>query len=185
MERIQPPFSPVTNIAEQRSRGELSELERLYPEGVTTQQVVEILAGRGQRLTEATFRKYVQLGLLPRSVRTGRKGKHKGSQGLYPHSVVRQLEMIRRLMSQGLTIEEIQNDFPFLGGGIDDLHRNLNRLLSGIEQVTARAPKPGTTDQVLRKAVLEARAAGEELIEKLRQIEERLVMRARMARAVV
>ena len=34
------------------------------------------------KFSEATLRKYVQLGLLPRSVRVGRKGKHQGSQGI-------------------------------------------------------------------------------------------------------
>ena len=43
----------------------------------------------------------MQLGLLPRSVRVGRKGKHRGSQGLYPATVVRQIELVRRLMAQG------------------------------------------------------------------------------------
>jgi DNA-binding transcriptional MerR regulator len=137
------------------------------------------------RAGTTAHRGHVQLGLLPRSVRTGRKGKHRGSQGLYPLSVIRQLEMIRRLMSQGLTIEEIQREFPFLGGDIDDLDRQLGRVFTGIDQAATRATKPGAADQVLRKAVLEARSAAEELIQKLRSIEERLVMRSRMARAVV
>lgn len=185
MERIQPAVSTVPHMVESWSDPELLQLTQQYPEGITTQQIVDLFASRGQRLTEATFRKYVQLGLLPRSVRTGRKGKHRGSQGLYPASIVRQIDLIRRLMAQGLTIEEIQQEFPFLGGDIDDLDRQLNRVFAGIEQISSRATKPGSADQVLRKAVTEARAAAEELISKLRSIEERLVMRARMARAVV
>ena len=185
MERTHPTSTAVPRIVESWSDPDLLELKRQYPEGITTQQIVEMFSGRGQKLTEATFRKYVQLGLLPRSVRTGRKGKHKGSQGLYPPSVVRQIDLIRRLMSQGLTIEEIQAEFPFLGGDIDDLDRQLGRVFAGIEQVSSRATKLGSADQVLRKAVTDARAAAEELIGKLRAIEERLAMRARMARAVV
>ena len=46
---------------------------------------------KGVRLSEATFRKYVQAGLLPRSKRVGRKGKHRGSQGLYPVEAVRRI----------------------------------------------------------------------------------------------
>ena len=82
------------------SDAELEALERDHPEGFSTQQVVDLFAARGARISEATFRKYVQLGLLPRSVRVGRKGKHQGSQGLYPTSVVRQLDLIRRLMAR-------------------------------------------------------------------------------------
>ena len=47
-------------------------------------QIVEAFTDAGVRLSEATFRKWVQLGLLPRSRRVGRKGKHQGSLGLYP-----------------------------------------------------------------------------------------------------
>jgi hypothetical protein len=185
MERIHPTHISVFRSVDSWSDPDLSNLKQRYPEGMTTQQIVETFASRGQRLTEATFRKYVQLGMLPRSVRTGRKGKHRGSQGLYPVSIVRQIDLIRNLMSQGLTIEEIQREFPFLGSDIDDLDQQLGRVFSGIDQVASRAPKSGAADQVLRKAVNEARAAAEELLSTLRSIEERLVMRARMARAVV
>lgn len=167
------------------SEDEFAVLERDYAGGITTHQIVDAFASRGYRLTEATFRKYVQLGLLPHSVRTGRKGKHRGSQGLYPPGVVRRIDLIRRLMSEGLTIEEIQTEFPFLGGEIDALHRQLDRVLSGIERSVAEAMKTGAGDQVLHKASNEARAGGDELIGRLRSIEQRLVMRARMARAAV
>src|SRR6185503_10502168 len=66
------------------SEGELDALESAHPEGLSVQQIVEAFAAHGEKLTEATFRKYVQLGLLPRSVRVARKGKRRGSQGLYP-----------------------------------------------------------------------------------------------------
>ncbi len=164
---------------------ELGEIEHANAQGITTQRVLEIFAARGERLTEAVFRKYVQLGLLPRSVRIGRKGKHRGSQGLYPATVVRQIELIRRLMAQGLTIEEIQQEFPFLGGDIEELSRQLTRVIARMEQTVSGDSRPGPGDQVLRRALAEARLAAEELIGKLRAIEQRLLMRARMARAVV
>ena len=79
---------------------DLQKIEAENPKGMTVQQIVEAFTAQGERLTEATFRKYVQLGLLPRSVRVGRKGKHRGSQGLYPATAVRQIDHIRRLMAQ-------------------------------------------------------------------------------------
>ena len=105
----------VSDIGEQNSavlwtEDELERLESEHPEGLSTQQVVEGFATRGLPVSEATFRKYVQLGLLPRSVRVGRKGKHRGSQGLYPAAIVRQIELIRRLMGQGYTIQQIQEE---------------------------------------------------------------------------
>ena len=97
------------------SEDELAALEAAHAEGLSTQQVVELFGRKGEPLSEATFRKYVQLGLLPRSVRVGRKGKHRGSQGLYPATIVRQIQLVRRLMAQGHTIQDIQREFLFVG----------------------------------------------------------------------
>lgn len=163
----------------------LLEVEQSHPEGMTTQQVLEVFASKGARLTEASFRKYVQLGLLPRSIRIGRKGKHRGSRGLYPATVVRQIDRIRQLMAQGLTIEEIQCEFPFLGGEIEELSRQLTKVFSSIEQVGRADRRPESADRVLQRAVADARAAAEELVRKLRAIEQRLAVHARMARAAV
>lgn len=63
---------------------ELDEIERQSPAGLTSRQIVDLFTARGIRFSEATLRKYVQLGLLPRSVRIGRKGKHRGSCGSIP-----------------------------------------------------------------------------------------------------
>lgn len=163
----------------------LSEIEREHPEGMTTLQVLEAFALNSVRLTEASFRKYVQLGLLPRSIRIGRKGKHRGSRGLYPATVVRQIDRIRRLMAQGLTIEEIQREFPFLGGEIEELSRQLTKVFTSIEQVARADGRPESADRVLQRAIAEARSAGEELVRKLSAIDQRLAMHARMARAAV
>lgn len=166
------------------AEAELDRLEADHPEGMTVQQIVGALAAHGEKLTEATFRKYVQLGLLPRSVRVGRKGKHRGSQGMYPATIVRQIDLIRRLMTQGHTIEDIQREFLFVRGDIDELARQLTQVLSGIERVAAGSAQ-SASDEILRRAVQDARAVAEQLIGKLRAIEQRLSMRARMARAVV
>ena len=104
-------------------------IEAAHAEGLSTHQVVELFAAKGEPLTEATFRKYVQLGLLPRSVRVGRKGKHRGSQGLYPATIVRQIELVRRLMAQGHTIQDIQREFLFVGSEIDDARRASSTLV--------------------------------------------------------
>jgi len=170
----------MTEFAE----ADLARVEAEHPQGMTVQQIVGALALQGEKLTEATFRKYVQLGLLPRSVRVGRKGKHRGSQGLYPATIVRQIDLIRRLMAQGHTIEEIQREFLFVRGDIDELARQLTQVLSGIERVAAGSAQ-AAGDEILRRAVQDARAVAEQLIGKLRAIEQRLSMRARMARAVV
>jgi DNA-binding transcriptional MerR regulator len=164
---------------------ELAGLERDHADGLSTQQVVELFAARGGALTEATFRKYVQLGLLPRSVRVGRKGKRRGSQGLYPPTVVRQIALIRRLMAQGYTIQEIQDQFFFLSSDIDALARQLKQVLESVGRAVEQSGAAGRSDEVIARVVAEARARADELIDRLRAIERSLAMRARMARAAV
>ena len=60
------------------SEAELDDVEQSHPTGMNVQQIVDVFASQGRGITEATFRKYVQLGLLPRSVRVGREGKARG-----------------------------------------------------------------------------------------------------------
>ena len=151
----------------------------MHPEGMSVQQVVEACAANGERLTEATFRKYVQLGLLPRSVRVGRKGKHRGSQGLYPASVVRQVQRIRDLMAQGFTIDEIQSRFVFMRGEIGALERELSRVMSQLEG--AHDP----SESLVKRELEEVRRMAASLIDKLRDIERRLTISVRMERAAV
>jgi hypothetical protein len=90
------------------SDDELAAIETTYPHGITAVQIVEVFTSRGVKFSEASFRKYVQQGLLPRSKRVGRKGKHRGSLGVYPAKTVRRINAVKRLMIDGHTIEEIQ-----------------------------------------------------------------------------
>lgn len=169
-------MGPLRQLADD---GKHEGIELTHPDGLSVQQIVDACAASGEKLTEATFRKYVQLGLLPRSVRVGKKGKHRGSQGLYPASTVRQVQLIRRLMGQGFTIEEIQTRFLFVRGDIEALEREVDRMLSQLE----RAPE--TADALIRREVEEARRLSALLLEKLRDIERRMNVQARMERAAV
>ncbi len=164
---------------------ELEAIEQAHADGMSVQQIVEAFTARGARLSEATFRKYVQLGLLPRSVRVGRKGKHRGSQGLYPATAVRQIDHIRRLMHQGFTMQEIQKEFLFVRGDIDALRRQLKRVYQDIEDAVHEQQREGADDVGVGDALHEVRELGKELVHKLEAIERRLTMRARMARAAV
>ncbi|MEM9194505.1 MAG: hypothetical protein AAGF12_35335 [Myxococcota bacterium] len=173
-------MNQLTGDRDSWSDEQLSEIEKEYELGLTVQEIVQLVTQRGVRLTEATFRKYVQLGLLPRSVRVGRKGKHRGSQGRYPVSALRQLDNLRRLMKQGYTIEQIQREFLFVRGDIDALERQLARVFSAMEKAAERG-----SDEFIERALFDARELGAELQRKLQAVEQRLTMRARMARAVV
>ena len=166
------------------TEAELEQIESANRPGMTVQQIVEVFVSRGERLTEATFRKYVQLGLLPRSVRVARKGKRRGSQGLYPASVVRQIGEIRRLMGQGYTMDEIQREFLFIRGDLEELSRQLDKIDTVIREVLASRDDADADDLTVHQ-LDETRALGRELLERLQEIEKRMSLRARMARAVV
>ncbi len=86
---------------------EISSIEKRHPEGLSSRQIIEVMDELGEPLTEATLRKYVQLGLLPRSRRVGEKGKHRGSHGIYPVEVIRRVHEIRRAMDDGETLEQL------------------------------------------------------------------------------
>lgn len=163
------------------SEEKLAGFERTSPRGVTVQQIIDVFVVNGTPITEATFRKYVQVGLLPRSVRVGRKGKSRGSQGLYPATVVRRIDAVRRLMGQGYTIDQIQREFLFVRSELEELSRTLERLYAGLE----RALEARGGDELAERKLKEAREVGAELTRRLDEIEQRMSMRARMQRAHV
>src|SRR6187402_2387439 len=118
---------------------ELEEIERASPDGMTSRQIVDVFETRGIRFSEATLRKYVQLGLLPRSVRVGRKGKHRGSCGLYPSHVIRRVNVVKRMMSEDRTIEEIQRSFARFKDDSESVDKDLRELIACFER-EAKAP---------------------------------------------
>src|SRR5467141_381511 len=112
-------------------------LEAEHPQGISASQIVEFFAPRGVKLAQATFRKYVQLGLLPRSRRVGEKGKHRGSRGLYPATAVRRISLIKSLMDEGMTLEEIRHSFIFFRGQLDGVERALDDLFAALDKAIA------------------------------------------------
>ncbi|PKN26438.1 MAG: MerR family transcriptional regulator [Deltaproteobacteria bacterium HGW-Deltaproteobacteria-22] len=114
---------------------ELSECERIYRDGIETLDVVKIFREAGIRFSEPSFRKYVQLGLLSRShrVSAGGRGKHRGSKGLYPFGVVRRINDIKRMMSEGLTIDDIVRASMKFASEINQLDNGLQRLFSEMQ----------------------------------------------------
>src|SRR6185295_11682889 len=113
---------------------DMAEIEAAHAEGLTSAQIVELFRSRGIRMSEATFRKYVQLGLLPRSRRVGRKGKHQGSLGLYPVTTVRRINEVKRMMGESYTIEEIQRAFLRFRDEIEAIGRGLEGVFEAFER---------------------------------------------------
>jgi len=153
----------------------LSEIERQYPEGLTLAQVIEAFANRSIHLSEATFRKYVQLGLLGHSRRIGRKGKHQGSLGLYPTSTVRRVNAIKQMMAQSYTIEDIQRSFLRFTDEIEVLRRGIGKLLDGFDNELKRGKFPAPRRRELTRELQSARKLGDELVQHVESLERQLV----------
>jgi hypothetical protein len=91
------------------SREELAQLQRTHKDGITSAQLVTLLGEREVKFSEATLRKYVQLGLLPRSRRVGRVGQRRGSVGMYPPSIIAQIAAIKSGLKGNLTLEAMRS----------------------------------------------------------------------------
>src|SRR6185312_2220743 len=141
---------------------EIEEIERAWPNGLTSRQIVDVFETRGIRFSEATLRKYVQLGLLPRSVRVGRKGKHRGSCGLYPAHVVRRVNVVKGMMASDRTIEEIQRSFA----------RFKDELEAGAPAVDPEGRRE------LEREITEAKRAAGELVRRISSLERRISAQA-------
>src|SRR4051794_7525547 len=163
--------APLRGLLEDR---ELDEIERTWPDGLTSRQIVDMFETRGIRFSEATLRKYVQLGLLPRSVRVGRKGKHRGSCGLYPSHVIRRVNVVKGMMAEDRTIEEIQRSFARFKDDIESVEKNLRELISGFER-EAKAPTVAADGRrELEREITEAKRAAGELVRRIASLERRI-----------
>ena len=153
---------------------EIEEIERTWPNGLTSRQIVDVFETRGIRFSEATLRKYVQLGLLPRSVRVGRKGKHRGSCGLYPAHVVRRVNVVKGMMASDRTIEEIQRSFVRFKDEIETVENDLRDLIAGFER-EAKVPA-GNPDgrRELEREITEAKRAAGDLVRRISSLERRI-----------
>lgn len=150
---------------------DLRAIEGAYPDGITAVQIVDAFTSRGIKFSEASFRKYVQQGLLPRSRRVGRKGKHRGSLGVYPSKTVRRINAVKQLMVDGYTIEEIQGQFLLYTDLVEGVTEHLAELWS---RLTADATR---LDPALRRELeqrlADARRDGDRLVERLGELTRR------------
>jgi len=160
----------------------LDRIEREHDRGLTSAEILAVFAQHGIPLSEATLRKYVQLGLLPRSVRVGRKGKHLGSQGLYPAGVVRQILRIKAMMAESYTIEQIKREFLFMQSDLQQLERTLASLFAKLAGMLRERRAERTTSLLVRQEN-EARTMSQDLLARLGAIEARLTAQARVERA--
>jgi DNA-binding transcriptional MerR regulator len=120
------------------SASELRRIERQFAGGIKSISVVEIFRAKGHRFSAATLRKYVQLGLLPKSRRVGSRGRHRGSTGLYPVSIVRLVDDIKRALDDGATLEEVRFGDVALSGEVDALRRACDEVMGRFREAAVR-----------------------------------------------
>ena len=157
----------------------LTQLEKAHAAGLSSAEILDVFARHDVQLSEATLRKYVQLGLLPRSVRVGRKGKHQGSQGIYPVGVVRQILRIKQMMGESYTIDQIQREFLFIRSEVEQLESMLTRIFKKLDGVLKERKAERVTSAVQRD-VGDARSLSKELMARLEAIETKLTSRSRL-----
>lgn len=162
----------------------LSRIEAEHAAGLTSAEILDVFATHDIALSEATLRKYVQLGLLPRSVRVGRKGKHQGSQGIYPVSVVRQVLRIKAMMAESYTIEQIQREFLFMRSDLQLLEQTLTSIFKKLERVL-KERRGEACAKTMARQVVDARSVSRDLMARLGMIETRLTSRPRLEHAAV
>jgi DNA-binding transcriptional MerR regulator len=143
---------------------EIERIERDHSGGLPVREILEIFRPRGVQLSEATFRKYVQAGLLPRSRRVGRKGKHQGSRGLYPVEAVRRINAIKKMMAEGHTLEDIKRSFLFHRNHIDQLERDLSSVLDGFQSELGGRPFGGDHRRTLEEQLGALRRRAQDLV---------------------
>jgi hypothetical protein len=158
----------------------LASLERQHAAGLTSADLIDVCSAHGLQLSEATLRKYVQLGLLPRSVRVGRKGKHKGSLGVYPVRTIRLLVRIKEMMAESYTIEEIRRDFLFVRTDIEQLEQTLGSIFAALARALKQRQKDVSAPIVARD-VTQAKKQGRELVALFSSIESQLCRRTRLS----
>ena len=162
----------------QREADEFDRLETEYPQGISAAQIVDFFAPRGVKLAQATFRKYVQLGLLPRSRRVGEKGKHRGSRGLYPTSAARRIHLIKSLMDEGMTLEDIRGSFVFFRGQLDGVERSLDELFAALDKSLAERPemKPSRRKE-LERLITESRRQAKSFVDEMERTMQQITAR--------
>ncbi len=162
-------------------------IEATNSEGMSSGEIVEAFSRKGARFSEATLRKYVQLGLLPRSRRVGSKGKHKGSKGIYPAGVIRQINEIKLMMSLDYTIEDIRQHFVFVGGEIEELRTLLSRILERLDESFADEDTSIATYTPvgMKRQIVEVRQSAEALVARLEDVAKKIRELKQLAREAV
>ncbi len=153
------------------TKTELKKLSSDYPNGISSQEIVQLFRERGFKFSEATFRKYVQMGLVERCRRVGRKGKHRGSRGLYPISTIERINTIKRMISGDMTLEQLRGSYFQLRQRVEEVDRILMEVQHEITRQEEQKERKDRQDAAIRRDVEQISKTVRRLIRKLETLE--------------
>jgi chromosome segregation ATPase len=111
-------------------------------------------------------------------VRIGRKGKHRGSCGVYPANVIRRVNAVKGMMAEDRTIEEIQKSFARFKDEIDTVEKDLRDLIASFER-EAKGPSLDVDGRrELERDITDAKRAAGDLVRRISSLERRISNRA-------
>lgn len=140
------------------TKDQLTGIQNDCKDGVTWEDIDKIISQQGLVLTQSTFRKYLQDGLLPRA--TGHKSTAKGSSAIYESDIIRHLNLllfifnvpsndflnmiINHLIANEISAAgavETQLDRPLYAAICVDLYQSSRDVLDAIDTTLAKHPK--------------------------------------------
>jgi len=130
---------------------EIKKIGDLHAEGISSKEIVKIFQAKGIRFSEATFRKYVQMGLVERCRRVGQKGKHRGSHGLYPVSTIQRINSIKKMISGDITLEQLRGSYFSMRQKIEEVERIVVSVLGDVRVLAKSKAKSERQDVQLSR----------------------------------
>lgn len=168
-------------MAKALTEAQIRAIETQHPTGLTSQELVGAFQEHAVRFSEANLRRYVQLGLVPRSRRVGQKGKHLGSRGLYPVRAVRRINTIKRLMAERYTLEEIQDRFLTFKDSIEGLDEAIEELITLFTSKIEGEPRSDRRARLMDE-LKELKRSAEDLMTGAQRLEKLLIATAGVRR---
>ncbi len=158
-------------MTEPLSKNDINKISKQFPEGIPSTEIVKIFQDRGFKFSEATFRKYVQMGLVERCRRVGRKGKHRGSQGLYPVSTIERINSIKRMISGDITLEQLRGSYFSIRQRVEEAERIFVEVQTEVMQQAEKKERKDRHDVQIRKELENLQKLTTKLVQRLEQLE--------------
>ena len=153
------------------SKLEIMKLAQTFPNGISSNEIVQLFQSRGFKFSEATFRKYIQMGLVERCRRVGRKGKHRGSRGQYPISTIERINSIKMMISGEMTLEQLCGSYFQIRRRAEEVDRILLEMLQELTKQEENKERKGKQDAALRHDIEQIGRLTRRLIGRLEDME--------------